>query len=165
MNRTRKAAVACAVATLGLAPPALAAPAHATRTSDGCTVTPETPVFEGEFTDTAVPYVVYRINVTCSAGVTVETEQVRKEQDLWNREGHETDDTTGSSNHDWDFTAGGGTKSIGVRRGLVTTSNEGDSEEPYQQVRFKVTAHLVGGGQVAGSWTDWDFSGVASIHH
>ena len=99
MNCITRAVLAVAIGSV-LSPLALTAPAQASTTQDGCTVTPEIPVFEGEFTSTAVPYVVYRINVTCPTGVTVETEQYRMESDTLAVEGEALDDETGFSAHD-----------------------------------------------------------------
>lgn len=142
MNRIRTGLLPLALAVAVLGPLALAAPAQASTTSNGCTVTPGRPVFSGLFNVNGLPLVDYPITVSCGIGLIAETEQTRAEQDTQAREGDTVDDITGVSSNFFDFTAAGGIQTLNVRRVLVITgpATEGFEEEVYQSLRFRVSS-------------------------
>jgi hypothetical protein len=137
-----------------------ALPAHATTTSNGCTVTPERPIYSGVNNGSNIPLVDYKITAHCEAGLTLHLSQVRMEQDTLAREGDPVDDQTGTFSHDFTF-PNGGTKHIKVRVALVRTgpANEGPVEEDYQKVSFSVT-----NGAVTSAPTPWELTSTRSIH-
>ncbi len=161
-NRFGIAAATVGVAAVSALPLAMVTPAQADTTFQGCTVTNDAPTYAGFNDANNVPYVYYPIEVTCQAGLEVETEQVRWEQDLAQNEGPALadDDYLSTSYHDWDFTGGAGTQSINVRRTLPYTNNEGPDEEVYAKIRFRVTS-----GTVTGPWTTPEFTPVTRIRH
>lgn len=163
MNRIRKVAVAAGVAAASTVSLVIATPAEgATVSFQGCTVTNDAPYYAGFDNASNVPYVYYPLEVTCSAGLEIEVEMVRWEQDLAWREGpgYEDEDYLSTSTYNWDFTGGAGTVSYRSQRTLPLTNNEGIDEEIYDQVRFRVTS-----GTVTGPWTSHAFSPVSAIRH
>ena len=163
MNRIKKIAAATGVTAVSVMSLAMATPAQAdTKSFQGCTVTNDAPYYAGFDDANHVPYVYYPIEVTCSEGLEAETEMVRWEQDLLEREGpgREDEDYLSTSVHNWDFTGGAGTQSLRVRRTLPLTSNEGLDEEVYDTVRFRVTSDTV-----TGPWTSIQYSPVSAIRH
>src|SRR6476469_3923281 len=101
MNKTRAAVALAAVAAI---PIALAAPAQASTTRGGCTVTPNAPYFSGTYTSGNVPQVYYSVDISCVSGaptaVTVELSLQTWEQDLSGRAGDV--DANGVNNPDED---------------------------------------------------------------
>lgn len=140
-----------------------ALPAHATTTSNGCTVTPQRPVYSGKNTAGNRPLVDYKITAQCNAGLTLHLSQIRMEQDLLSREGDPVDDQTGTFDKDFTF-PNGGTKHITVRVVLPNTgpASEGPTEEVYQEVSFSTTDAT---GTVTSAPTPYELTQVRSIHH
>jgi hypothetical protein len=143
------------VAAAALAVPvALAMPAQASTTSNGCTVTPHTPYHNGDFTASGLKRINYEVDVSCAAGLTVTIYQERWEQDP-----NQSDDFIGSSTLVSSFTAAGSTTRT-VTATLPDTDDFTDNyEEMYQRVRFEVTS-----GPVTSPLTAWEYSGVRAIH-
>jgi hypothetical protein len=162
MNNTLKIARPLAMAAgVLMLPLAAAVPAHATTTSDGCTVSPERPVYSGKNNGSNIPLIDYKVTATCDLGVTLHLSQVRMEQDTLAREGDAKDDQTGTFNHDFTF-PNGGTKHITVRVPLPNTgpASEGPTEEVYQKVSFSVT-----NGNTNSAPTPFELTQTRSIHH
>ena len=159
MNRIARGAIAASTVAV-LAPLALAVPAQASTTSNGCTVTPGVPYYPNVDTTGNVPYVDRKITVTCAVGLVAETDSELMEQDTQAREGDPVDDFIGEYASTFDFTAGAGTKTVILRRALPTTPNEGLAEEMYQRLRFRVTS-----GVVTSPWTAFELTAPKSINH
>ncbi len=160
MKRVRSAVLPAALAAALLAVLGVAGPAHATTTAHGCTVMPQRPVFAGTFTPQGLPEVSYGIIVICQLGLTIDVEQTRKEQDTQAREGDTVDDTTGVTTYPFDFTVIPGPQATTGTHGLVLTgpANEGQTEEVYQSVRFRVHS-----GPVTSPWTAAELTQPATI--
>jgi hypothetical protein len=172
MNNTTKSR---RVATLTLAaiaaaalPLAVAAPAQASTTRDGCTVTPLPPEFRGTFTAANVPYVYYPYEVTCIASlsglsVEVKTETWESDRAGWAGDvdadgvNNADDDRIGSATSTPSFGVAGGTKTIDVR-GVLPHTDTDFNEEPYHTVKFQVSA-----GPVKGGWTTPEASATTTI--
>ncbi len=139
--------------SLGIAvtslPVALAAPALATTTKGGCSVTPLRPVYKPAtlFSEAKVDY---RVKVYCDAGRSVEIWQERYEEDP----PPNPDDKLGLR-HKWNLTyVISDTQVVSIERSAPDT--EPTPEEVYQLVRFRVTPFF---GE-AGSRTPWEKSPV-----
>lgn len=139
-------AVAALAAPLGLAMPAQA--------YDGCTVDPQTPYHNGDFTAAGVKVLNYEVDITCEAGLVVTIYQER-----WEDDPNQTDDLVGRSTITSDFTGGAATRTRTTVHTLPDTDDFTDNyEEMYQAVRFTVT-----NGPVTSALGAWDYSYVRSI--
>jgi hypothetical protein len=154
MNRSSKVLRALLITAALVAPVALGAPAHASTTSNGCTVDPTTPYHNGDFSASGIKRIAYEIEVTCSAGLTVTIEQQR-----WEDDPNQSDDLIGTSTLVSTF-ASTTTITRTVTANLSDTDDFTDHyEEAYQKVRFRVT-----NGPVTSAWTNWESSGIRAIH-
>ncbi len=155
MNRSaalRGLVVAAALAA-GLG---LAAPAHAATTRDGCTVDPQTPYHNGTFTAGGDKWINYEVEITCTAGRSIEVDMERWEADSGLNGaddfiGDSTLNRTFNTTHTYTWTVTG-----------VLPDNDGGLDqysEMYLRVRFQVT-----GNGVVGAWTSWENSSTRSIH-
>jgi hypothetical protein len=129
-------------------PVALAVPASATITKDGCSVTPLRPVYKA-----AVPRseakVEYRVRVRCDAGRSVVIWHERYEEDP----SPNPDDYLGS--HAWALIyVLSGTQVVSIETAAPDT--ESTSEEAYHRVKFQVTPFF---GE-AGNKKPWEKSPV-----
>jgi hypothetical protein len=171
MSRNRKSRLVAlslaSVAAVAL-PLGLAAPAHASTTKDGCTVTPLAPEFRGTYTSANVPYVYYPVEVSCTAsasGLSVELNLQTWEQDLAGRAGdvdangidNADEDRIGSGSATRSFVAAGGTKTVDFL-GVLPHTDTDFNEEVYDKVQFRVTS-----GPVVGKWSAFEFSPVTQI--
>jgi hypothetical protein len=149
-------------------PLAVAAPAQASTTRDGCTITPLAPEFRGTFTAANVPYVYYPYEVSCigsATGLSVEVETQTWEADLVGRAGDvdadgvnsPDEDRIGSASSTRGFGAGGGSTVVDVRGVLPHTDTDFD-EEVYHSVRFRVTS-----GPVTGGWTTREMTQATTV--
>jgi hypothetical protein len=166
MNKTRAAVALAAVAAI---PIALAAPAQASTTRGGCTVTPSAPYFSGTYTSGNVPQVYYPVDISCVSGaptaVTVELSLQTWEQDLSGRAGdvdangvnNPDEDRIGSGSATRDFTTAGGSTTVKFLGTLPHTDTD-SNEEVYGKVKFRVIS-----GNVKGPWTNFEFSPVTQI--
>jgi hypothetical protein len=168
ISKSRLAKLSLALVAATALPLGVAAPAHASTTKDGCTVTPLAPEFRGTFNAANVPYVYYPVEVSCVAsasGLSVEVTMETWEQDIANRAGdvdanginNADEDRIGSANFTRNFGAGGGSTTVDVR-GLLPHTDTDFNEEVYDKVKFRVTS-----GPVTGTWTAFEFSPVTQI--
>ncbi|GHJ48902.1 hypothetical protein Cs7R123_62440 [Catellatospora sp. TT07R-123] len=154
MNTSRRLVRALLVAAALAAPIAVAAPAHASTASNGCTVTPKTPYHNGDFTAAGLKRIAYEVEITCVAGVTITVEEQR-----WEEDANQSDDFIGDSSLVRAFPTAD-TITWTITGTLPDTDDLFDMyEEMYQKVHFKVTS-----GPVTSGWTNWERSGVRSIH-
>lgn len=139
----------------------VATPVQADTTDSGCTVSPKKPRFDG-FDLGGNKQALYRITVTCDAGLVAEVHQVRMESDTLAREGETGEDTTGESTRTFDFTGGAGTQTWDLVRRVPNTgpASEGEVEEIYQKVEFNVTS-----GPVTSDDTPFELTDARSISH
>ncbi|WP_426564628.1 hypothetical protein ACPPVT_01050 [Angustibacter sp. McL0619] len=160
MNRIRVIALPVGIAALALTPIVLAAPAEASTTAGGCTLTPGRPVASGLFTPAGDPLISYPITAVCPIGVTVEANQRRMDQDTWAREMNRPDDLMGQTTVFFDFTAAGGTKVATVLAVTVPTGPalELNDEEAYNDLSFRVTS-----GAVVTPWTAREMSAITVV--
>lgn len=136
-------------------PLGIGAPAHATVTSSGCTVTPLAPVFKNQWTATGDKRIQYPIAVTCSAGRTITITDERGEADTTS-----ADDLIGSSTLINSFVAAGGTVTRNITATLTDSDPWGDdNEEMYHRVRFTVSSN-----GVTSPVTTWDASPTRTFH-
>jgi hypothetical protein len=146
--------VVAAAAVAGLA---VMSPAHAATTRDGCTVDPLTPYHNGTFTSGGAKRINYDVEITCSAGRSVQIVMERMEADSGL---NGADDFIGMS----DTTEYFGSADTRIWRitGTLPDNDGGFDQysEMYHQVGFQVTVN----GQAPGAWTNWDASPVRSIH-
>jgi hypothetical protein len=124
----------------------IAQPASA-ASREGCAVAPFKPVVAG-LNESGVKIIEYRIKVNCSAGRTVFIQQQRWERDYGITHWRNSDDWQGASTFTRSYLTAAGSTTISVRRALSNT--EGDEEEPYHRVRFRVAS-----GGVTGAFTPW----------
>lgn len=164
MNIRKTIAMSAAAMALAAVPVAVASPAQASTTKDGCTVSPSVPIYAGYDNASNVPMVDYTITVTCDpspGGVTVKTQQNRMESDRANTVGDpDTDDETINPQlkSEFVFTPAGGTQSVTYTRTLPRTDDTDGNSEMYQKVRFKVVA-----GAVNGSFSNWELTAARTI--
>ncbi|WP_426566067.1 hypothetical protein ACPPVT_05750 [Angustibacter sp. McL0619] len=166
MNKTRAAVALAAVAAIPLA---FAAPAQASTTRSGCTVTPKAPYFAGTYTAANVPQVYYPVDISCVGGaptaVTVELNLQTWEQDLTGRAGdvdangvnNADEDRIGSGSASRYFTTAGGSTTVNFLGTLPHTDTD-SNEEIYDKTQFRVIS-----GAVKGAWTNFEFSPVTKI--
>src|SRR4051794_32199541 len=126
-------------------------PAHASTYSNGCTVTPLTPYWNGGFSPTGARLINFDVSMTCVALRTVVVSQEALEDDLLT-----PSDLLGTATLKTSFLGSGGT----VTRTLVLAAPNTDPapdvlEEVYQRVAFTV----VGGGVVSPR-TPWERTAV-----
>lgn len=149
-------------------PLGFAAPAQASTTKDGCTVTPHVPYFAGTYTAANVPEVFYEYVLTCAAStaaMSVEVKTQAWEQDLAGQAGdvdfngvnNADDEHIGNATTSRSFTKAGGTKTVKVK-GVLSRTDTNGSDEPYQRVKFRVTS-----GAVTGSWSSWELTAASEI--
>ena len=131
---TRKIAL---LATAALAAPVvLAAPAHASTTASGCTVTPRKPVFTNTFTSDGRKKMEYKVDITCDAGRTANVTQRRWEQDNLS-----SDDLQGTTGYNVHFLSRTTVTKSSIQALPTDGIGEGsDYAEVYQQVSFHVTS-------------------------
>ena len=155
MSILRKSLAALAgAAVLGL-PLAVAAPASAYTTSNGCSVYPDTPVFD-HLNDKGNKVIEYPIHVLCDGDRTIEIQDQRWEED-WTS----ADDPHGTTTYTITFT-----EFNSAVRSVTKTLPDGDpwgdnNEEMYHSVRFRVTGTL---DHVTSPWTAWEKSEVVTFH-
>ena len=165
----KKAKVALAVAAVAALPVALAAPAQASTTRGGCTVTPRGPVWSGTYTPAHQPQVYYPIDISCVAAptaVSVELDLQTWEQDLAGRAGdvdangvnNADEDRIGSGSATRSFTTSGGSTTVNFLGTLPDTDSD-NSEELYSKIKFRVIS-----GNVKGPWTNYEFSPVGVVY-
>lgn len=166
-NTTRLATLSAALLTAAL-PLALTAPAEASTTKDGCTVTPLAPEFRGTFTPANVPYVYYPVEVSCIAsagGLTVEVDTETWESDRFGWAGdvdadgvnNADDDRIGSATSTRAFGTAGGSTTLNIR-GVLPHTDTDFNEEVYSKVKFRVTS-----GPVAGGWSTPELTQTTQI--
>ena len=149
--RLHRISIGAALLAIAAAPFALAGPAQATTTANGCSVTPLAPVFAGVAgPPPVVKQIRYNVVLACAPGRTVEVQQMFFEDDA----PPDPDDFTGTSINTWNPT---GIITRGTTAPLSNT--EAGPETIYQRVRFRVTP--VGGVQSA--WTPFESSGSLTI--
>ena len=149
-GRLHRLSIGAALVALAAAPLALAVPAHAATTANGCTVNPLTPVFAGVTGPPVVKKVRYNFVVSCAPGRSVEVQQMYFEDDV----PPNPDDFTGTDSNPYNPT---GIQTKGNTELLPDT--EAGPEEIYQKVRFRVTPT---GGAPFG-WTAFESSGTLTI--
>ncbi len=155
MFRSKKALRVLVAAGVAAVPLALMAPADATVTSSGCTVTPLAPEFHNQWTTGGDKRIQYKVVVTCSTGRSITVTQER-----WEADTTSADDLIGSSTLTNDFTSAGGTVTRTVTATLPDSDPWGDdNEEMYQRVHFKVTSN-----GVTSRVTAWDYSPTRTFH-
>jgi hypothetical protein len=157
MNRSRAAVRALVVAAALAAGLGVMSPAHAATTRDGCTVDPQTPYHNGTFTAGGDKWINYDVEITCTAGRSVQLVMDRMEADSGLNGG---DDFIGMSDTIKTFNSSG---TVTWTITGVLPDNDGGLDqysEMYQQVGFQVTLHS---GYV-GAWTNWEKSAIRSIH-
>jgi len=142
------------VAALSL-PMVLSAPANAYTSSNGCSVTPEAPVFD-HLNGTGQKVIKYWTNALCSGDRTVEI-QDRRYDDDWTS----ADDPYGTTTYTITFTEFAAANPS-VTKVLPDADAWGDdNEEMYHSTRFRVTGTLDG---VTSAWTAWERSPVVTFH-
>jgi hypothetical protein len=167
-NKSRLATLSLALVAAAALPLGVAAPAQASTTKDGCTVTPLAPEFRGTYTSGNVPYVFYPVEVSCgasSSGLSVELDLQTWEQDRAGQAGdvdadgidNADEDRIGSGSASRNFGAAGGSTTVDFR-GVLPHTDTDFNEEPYGKVRFRVTS-----APVTGKWTAYEFSPVSQI--
>ena len=168
-TKTRRVATLALTAIAAAALPlAVAAPAQASTTKDGCTVDPLPPEFRGTFTAANVPYVYYPYDVSCIASasglsVEVKTETWESDRAGWagdidaNGVNNADEDRIGSATTTRNFGPAGGATTVDVRGVLPHTDTDFD-EEVYHAVKFRVTS-----GPVTGKWTTLELSQATTI--
>ena len=133
----------------------ITSPAYATTTRDGCTVVPKAPYHNGTYTGTGDKWINYDVDITCSAGRSIQLVMDRMEEDY----GLNADDFIGMSDTIRTFTSSS-TWTWSITG--VLPDNDGTFDhysEMYLQVGFQVTVN-----GVPGVWTNWDKGPVQSIH-
>ena len=157
MNRSRAAVRVLVFAAALSAGFGVMSPAHAATTRDGCTVDPLTPYHNGTFTAGGDKWINYDVEITCSAGRTVQVVMERMEADSGL---NGADDFIGMSDTTRYFSTS--TTIIWRITGVLPDNDGGFDQysEMYQQVGFQVTIN----GAAPGSWTNWEESAVRSIH-
>lgn len=153
MSTARKAvlnrlAVGTALLAAAAAPLALALPAEAATTANGCTVRPLKPTFAG-FSG-GVKQIRYEVVFSCAAGRTIEVQQLAMEDDST------PDQFINTRVHTRTFVS----STVATRSATwALPDTEAGNEEVYQKVRFRVSA---GGGPVS-AWTPFEFGPTLSI--
>jgi hypothetical protein len=157
MNGSKKALKALVAAAALAIPVGLAIPAQAT-TSQGCTVTPVTPIANG-VNGSNIVLVDYKVNVSCAASALSKTVYVtmqRWEADPW----PSADDLIGTSTYSHTFPSTGGSTSWTVTGTLPNWDGALDNfAEIYQGVHFAVKSN-----GVTSPYTNYQYSAVRSIH-
>jgi hypothetical protein len=142
-----------AVAALAV-PLGIMAPAHATVSSSGCTVNPLAPEFHNQWTTGGDKRIQYKVDVTCTAGLSITITQER-----WEADTTSADDFIGSSVLTNTFTTAGS-----LTRTVTATLPDADpwgddNEEMYQRVHYTVT-----NGPVTSPVTIWDYTPTVTFH-
>ena len=148
----RRLSIGAALLGVAAAPFALAIPAEAATTSQGCTVSPLTPVFAGW--TAGVKDVRYKVAIACLPGRTVLVQQTVVEDDV----APDVDDPIVNTFNSISSGANGVVVIRGIKEPLPNT--EAGAEEIYQKVRFRVTPNSTG---VQGPWTTYESSGSLTI--
>ncbi|BCW80278.1 hypothetical protein [Arthrobacter sp. NicSoilC5] len=129
---------------------ALAAPANAETSRNGCTVDPKDPKdLRGNKVD-------FRIKVDCNGEKTVEIRQLRYEDDPGPRS---SDDFLGRTVFTEQFDRHDGARTLSSIDRVPNLDRRG-AEEVYQLVSFRVQNH---GGHWS-DWTPWEKSAVVEVH-
>jgi len=147
----RRLGFGLAMIAVATAPLALALPAGASTTANGCILAPLAPVFAG-LDGAGVKQVRYNVLITCAGNRSVEVQQTFMEDDL----PPDPDDFTGTVVNATNF-PGAAIKTEGVTLSLPDT--EGNPEEVYQKIRFRVTP----AGGVQSAWTLFESSPSTTI--
>jgi hypothetical protein len=156
VNRSKTAVRVLVLAATAAAGLGVMSPAQAATTRDQCTVALHSPYHNGTFTAGGDKWINYDVDITCTAGRTIDLDMERWEADSGL---NGADDFIGSSSTSryysttstWTWTIKG-----------VLPDNDGGIDqhsEMYQKVRFQVTSN-----GVVGSLTSWESSATASIH-
>jgi hypothetical protein len=154
-NRAKLAAVLAAGALI--MPVALAAPAHASTTESGCTVTPRKPVATGDLTSDGRKKIEYKLDITCDAGRSIYVTQERWEDDTFS-----SDDLQGTTHYNVHFNGTTTVTKSSIQALPADGFGEGDNyAEVYQYESFHVTSD--GNPPVVSADTYWEASSVASI--
>ncbi len=167
--KTRLAGVGVALVAAAV-PLGMAAPAQATVTHDGCTLTASPATFRGTFNGAGLKEVNYSYTLICmpapnGGSTTVEVQLHTREQDLAGRAGdvdadgvdNSDEDVIGSASTTIPFTALGGVAARTVVGVLPRTDTDGN-DEVYSKIRFRVTS-----GAVTGSWSAYDLPAATRI--
>jgi hypothetical protein len=157
LPRSRTAARVLVFAAVLAAGLGVMSPAQAATTRDGCTVDPLTPYHNGTFTAGGQKWINYDVEITCSAGRSVQLVMDRMEADSGL---NGADDFIGMSDTIKSFST---SRTIIWSITGVLPDNDGGLDqysEMYHQVGFQVTTFA----GVAGAWTNWEKSPVRSIH-
>ena len=160
-RRTMPARAATMIVTVAVAAAAFfghGTDARASTTSNGCTVTPKTPLIWPELDELGRKVGRYPITFSCKYNHVLDIEQQAFEQD-----NGKPGDTGGDDviyNWTWRKTFGSGGGSVTVYPNIYVSDTDSDAnEELGHRVRFKVTSH----NGVEGSWTPWEQSSVISV--
>jgi hypothetical protein len=125
------------------------------RSGYGCTVSPQPTVVTGLDTS-GYKLMSNKINVTCSAGRSVQIRQQVWEEDWDGWLFSDGDDLIADNLYNHSFvTASGSTVINSIRR---VPNTEDSNEEMYQRVSFRVTSN-----GVTSPWTDWERTPYRSI--
>ena len=155
MLRVRKGLMGLAALATIAVPLAITAPAEATRTTSGCTVTPLAPEFHNEWTSGGDKRIQYKLEVDCTAGRTI-----RMEMERWEADWTSADDFIGSTVLFNDFTGGGGT----VTRTVTATLPDADPGGDHEEEMFHAVSFTVSSGGVTSPATWWDYSPTRTFH-
>jgi hypothetical protein len=149
----RRLSIGAALVGVAAAPLALAAPAEAATTLQGCTVNPLAPVYAGR-NAAFVKQVRHNVVIVCVPGRSLEVQQMMFEDDA----PPDPDDFTGTVVNTFTSGAGGLVGTRGVTVSLPNT--DAGPETIYQRARFRVTPAATG---VQGPWTAFESSGTLTI--
>jgi hypothetical protein len=149
----RRLSIGAALLGVTAAPFALAIPAEAATTLQGCSVNPLAPVYAGR-NAAFVKQVRYNVVIVCAPGRSIEVQQTVMEDDV----PPNPDDFIVTRVDSFTSGAGGLVGTRGTTEVLPDT--EAGPEEIYQKVRFRVTPAATG---VQGPWTTFDPSGTLTI--
>jgi len=148
----RRLSIGAALLGVAAAPVALALPASAATTLQGCNVSPQTPVFAG-FSG-GVKQVRYSVAIACFPGRTIEVQQTVIEEDA----SPDPDDFVLTEINGFPTGPNGAVVIRGITKDLPDT--EGGAEEVFQKVRFRVTQNSTG---LQSAWTAYEPSGTLTI--
>ncbi len=166
--KTRLAGVGVALVAAAV-PLGMAAPAQATVTHDGCTLTAQTPSFRGLNSSgrelVNYPYTLVCLPAPNGGSISVEVEITTHEQDLAGRFGDVDADNVNNPDDEYigravttiPFGSLGGVVARTVV-GVNPLTDSDDNDEVYSKIRFRVTS-----GLVTGSWSGDEFSTPAPI--
>ncbi len=149
----RRLSIGAALLGVTAAPFALATPAEAATSLQGCTLNPLAPVYAGR-NAAFVKQVRHNVVIVCAPGRSLEMQQMMFEDDV----PPDPDDFTGTVVNTYTSGAAG---LVGTRGVTVPLPNTGAGPETiYQRVRFRVTPVATG---VQSPWTAFESSGTLTI--